>query len=485
VQPPETRYTVRQDGVNIAYQVWGSGPVDLLYAPGFVSHLDLFWTDPGYARFFERLGSVARVIAYDKPGTGCSDPIAHVPSIEERMRDIRCVLDAAASDCAIVMGFSEGGPAAALLAASAPERVASLILYGSFAGPPRRDADPALQEQWRTVVERALDDVDHWGEGRSIDLFAPSAAGRVQRRLGAAFERAAASPAMARAVIDAVAQIDVRDVLPSIRVPALVLHRTDDFVPVELGRDLARRIPGARFVELPGTDHLFWFGDYGGVADEIERFVTGGRVRERSDRVLATVLFTDVVDSTRRAAQLGDAAWRALLERHNTTVREEVARSGGRVVKWLGDGTLSMFDGPARAVRCAIALRDTLAPAGLPIRAGVHTGECETIGDDLGGVAIHIGARVSAEAGAGEIFVSSTVADLVMGSGLQFEERGLHELKGVPGVWRLFAVADERPPEPIAAAPLPLRPGDRALRRLCERFPRTARTATRFVARRG
>jgi class 3 adenylate cyclase len=485
VQPPETHYAVRGDGVSIAYQVWGSGPVDLLYAPGFVSHLDVLWADPGFTRFWERMGVIARVIAYDKPGTGCSDPIPYVPSIEERAADILCVLDAAGSERAVVMGFSEGGPASALLAASAPERVASLILYGSFAGAPRPDMAPHMHEQWKEGVAGWRAIVDTWGRGGVIDFFAPSAAGRVQRRLAAMFERAAASPAMARALIDAVQRIDVREVLPSVRVPTLVLHRTGDAMPIDFGRDFAQRIPGARFVELPGIDHAFWFGEHQQISEEIERFVTGRHPVAPAERVLTTVLFTDVVDSTRRVSELGDTQWRTHLERHNATAGDTVGHAGGRVVKWLGDGMLATFDSPAGAVRCAMALRDELAGAQLPIRAGVHTGECERIGDDLGGVAVHIGARVSALAAPGEILVSSTVADLVMGSGLHFDERGVHSLKGVPGAWRLLAVSGEGPRPQIAQGDDALRPSDRAMMRLAQRFPGTARTVTRLAARRG
>lgn len=470
--------------MSIAYQVWGSGPVDLLYAPGFVSHLDLLWADPGYRRFFSRLGSIARVIAYDKAGTGCSDPIPYVPSVEERMNDIRLVLDAAGSERAVVMGFSEGGPACVLLAASAPERVVSLILYGSYAGAPRPEMARELHEAWRAASAMLDAIVDDWGTGRSIDYFAPSADGRVARRLAAAFERAAASPSMAQAVIASALRVNVRDVLSSIRVPTLVLHRSGDRLPIAFGRDLAQWIPGARFVELPGVDHAFWLGDVGSVADEIERFVTGGRAAASPDRVLATIVFTDIVDSTRRAAELGDAEWRAQLERHNRSARDEVERSGGRVVKWLGDGMLATFDSPARAVRCTMALRDELASAQLPIRAGVHTGECEQIGEDLGGLAVHIGARVSARAAAGEILVSSTVADLVVGSGLRFDERGVHELKGVPGSWRLLAVADERAPRPLSDGSRELRRTDRAMLRFVQSVPGGARVVARIGGRR-
>jgi len=484
VQQPDTRYVARPDGVSIAYQVWGSGPVDLLYAPGFISHLDLLWADPGYARFFSRLGSVARVITYDKPGTGCSDPIPHLPSLEERMEDIRFVLDAADSERAVVMGFSEGGPASALLAASAPERVASLILYGSFARGPQ-NADPEQRDRWEAGSDRLDDMIAHWGEGRTIDFFAPSAAGPFQRRAASVFERAAASPGMMRALVEVVERIDVRDVLSSIRVPTLVLHRSEEVTPIEAGRELAELIPGARFVELPGRDHAFWFGEQDTIAEEIERFVTGGQATAPVERALATLLFTDIVDSTRRAAELGDSEWRPLLERHNAIIEDSVACFGGIVVKLLGDGALARFESPAGAIRCGMELCDSFASLDLPIRAGVHTGECEVIGEDLGGMAVHIGARVGAAAAPGEVLVSSTVAELVMGSGLCFEERGDHELKGVPGRWRLLAVTGEGDPTPMRAEAMPRRPGDRVLERLARSFPGAVRAATRATGRRG
>jgi class 3 adenylate cyclase/alpha-beta hydrolase superfamily lysophospholipase len=483
VQQPDTRYVARPDGVNIAYQVWGTGQVDLLYAPGFISHLDLLWADPGYARFFSRLGSIARVITYDKPGTGCSDPIPHVPSLEERMEDIRFVLDTVGSERAVVMGFSEGGPASALLAASAPERVASLILYGSFARGPL-NADPEQRERWDAGRDRLEEMIDNWGSGGTIDFFAPSAAGRFQRRAAGVYERAAASPGMMKALIEVVERVDVRDVLPSIRVPTLVLHRSEEVTPIEAGRELAELIPGARFVELPGRDHAFWFGEQGTIAEEIERFVTGGPATAPVERALATLLFTDIVDSTRRAAELGDGEWRPLLERHNKIVEDGVARFGGVVVKLLGDGALARFESPAGAIRCGIELCDSLASLDLPIRAGVHTGECEVIGEDLGGMAVHIGARVGAAAAPGEVLVSSTVAELVIGSGLCFEAHGDHELKGVPGRWRLLAVTGDGEPTPMQAVAMPPRPSDRVLERVARSFPGAVRAATRAVGRR-
>jgi class 3 adenylate cyclase/alpha-beta hydrolase superfamily lysophospholipase len=485
MQQPETKYVVRPDGASIAYQTWGKGPGDLLYSPGFISHLDLLWGDAGYSRFFGRLGAIARVIAFDKLGTGCSDQIPHVPSLEERMEDIRLVLDAAESERAVLMGFSEGGPACALLAASAPERVSSLVLYGSFARGPGTDLEPDLQARWHRRKAQIDEILAEWGSGRTIDFFAPSAAGRLQRRIAAVFERAAASPGMMAGLVEVVEKIDVRDILPSIRVPTLVLHRSgDSSIPVEAGRELARLIPGAKFVEVPGTDHAFWFGDFGPIAEEIEGFIAGGRRSPPVERALATLLFTDIVDSTKLASSLGDGEWRSLLERHNAIVREAVERYGGKVVKSMGDGALARFDSPAGAVRCATELTAELDSIGLPIRAGVHTGECELMGEDVGGVAVHIGARVAAKAGPGEVLASSTVVELVTGSGLRFEERGIHELKGVPGRWRLMAVTGDGSPTAVPAGEDgSLRRSDRLLARVALSFPGAARATTRFRGR--
>jgi class 3 adenylate cyclase len=288
---------------------------------------------------------------------------------------------------------------------------------------------------------------------------------------------------MLKALIEVAESIDAREVLPSIQVPTLVLHRSGDAIPIEAGRELAELIPTARFVELAGRDHAFWFGDQGTVAEEIERFITVGQRSAAVERTLATLLFTDIVDSTRRASELGDAKWRPLLERHNAAVLESVEGFGGQMIKLLGDGSLARFDSPGSAVRCAVELCDTLASLDLPIRAGVHTGECEVMGDDLGGVAVHIGARISAAARPGEVLVSSTVAELVMGSGLCFTERGTHELKGVPGRWRLMAVSHEAMPQPLPAAALPARPGDRMLERVARNFPGAIRAATRVTRR--
>lgn len=488
--PPATHYA-RHGDVNVAYQVVGEGPVDLLMVPGFISHLDLHWTLPEITAMFRRLGSFSRFITFDKPGTGLSDPIAHVATLEERMEDVHAVLDAAGSERAALFGISEGGPMSVLFAATYPERVSALALYGTFASKNLGlDFDPDRGER----IHRLLDAViEHWGEGNWIDVLMPELAGSDALRQGLAlFERAAASPAMARQTMWAALQVDVREVLPAVRVPTLVIHRTDDtFVPVAAARWMAGQIPGARLVELPGDLHLPWYGDTDAVIDEVEELVTGVRRGHEPDRALATVLFTDIVDSTRRAAQLGDRAWRELLERHDTLARDELVRFQGRLVKSTGDGILATFDGPGRAIRCAQALAlEAPARLELELRAGVHTGECELIGDDVGGIAVHIGARVAHLARAGEVLVSSTVKDLVVGSGLDFVDRGEHELKGVPGRWRIYAVDAQddaagtgREPAPSHRADQTLGAGDRVQLRLARRAPVVSRAAARVVMR--
>jgi class 3 adenylate cyclase len=482
VQPPPTRYVERPDGVNIAYQVVGDGPLDLLYASGFISHLDLQWTDPNFARFLARMSSFARLIMFDKPGTGLSDPIPHVPQLEERASDIETVLDAVGSQQASIFGLSEGGPAAMLFTATRPDRVRSLLLCGTF---------PSLSDvaQDGLALEATRKMLDHWGEGYTLDVFAPSMASDARRRLYGTFERAAASPRMARALIEAVLQIDVRDVLGAITVPTLVVHISGDTaVPIDVGRGLAAAIPGATFEELEGRDHAFWLSNADGVAAAAERFFTGTVTGGEPDRALATVLFTDIVGSTERAAELGDREWRSVLERHDELVAQTVAEHRGRVVKNIGDGALSTFDGPARAVRCAEALcAAAVSELGLELRAGVHTGECEVMGDDLGGLAVHIGARVGSLADPGEVLVSGTVKDLVVGSDMHFADRGEHTLKGVPGSWRLYALGEERREQP-RAAPLDgpadhMRRGDRVTVAMARRAPRLMRLGARLAAR--
>ena len=487
MQPPQTQY-VERDGISIAYQVVGEGPIDLLVSPGFVSHLDLQWTDAGISRFVERLASFARLIIYDKPGTGLSDPVPQLPTLEERVADIEAVLDAAGSERAVLFGVSEGGPTSVLLAAMRPQRITSLILYGTFATHPLATPEAfsaETRERARTLRTEMSEIVEHWGEMGLMELFAPSVTlTEPQKRGWGMFLRASASPRMVRALIEVIEQIDIRDVLASVRVPTLVLHVDGDrVVPVEAGEQLADGIPGARLVRFPGIDHNFWLIE--GLVDEIERFLTGAVQPAEPNRVLASVLFTDIVASTTRAAELGDRAWRQVLERHDELVDRTVIEHGGRVVKHIGDGALSAFDGPAMAMRCAEAMRETIAELGIELRSGIHTGECEAIGEDLGGLAVHIGARVGALARPGEIVVSSTVKELVVGSDMQFTDRGEHELKGVPGSWHLYALGEERTPLlELDGAARYMRRSDRLAVTLARRIPRAMRFAGQLGARR-
>jgi class 3 adenylate cyclase/pimeloyl-ACP methyl ester carboxylesterase len=487
VQPPPTQY-VERDGISIAYQVVGDGPVDMLVAPGFISHLDLQWTHPRYSRFLARLASFTRLIIYDKPGTGLSDPIPHLPTLEERGADIEAVLDAVGSERAVLFGISESGPSSVVLAATRPDRIASLILYGTFAVFPSLAPEaysPEVAQRDEEKIYELQETLKHWGDGaRLSNIFAPSA-GELEQRTYGIFARAAASPRMVRALVETAELIDVRDVLPSVHMPALVLHVDGDrSMPVEAGKLLADGIPGARFASYPGINHAVWIGDFDAIVDEIERFVTGAVHHANPDRVLATVLFTDIVASTTRAAELGDRAWREVLERHDALVGRVVSEHGGRVVKHIGDGALSAFDGPATAIRCAEALRDGVAELDIELRGGIHTGECEAIGEDLGGLAIHIGARVGALAGPGEIVVSSTVKELVVGSYMQFSDRGEHELKGVPGSWRLYALGEERTPQvELDGTARYMRRSDRVAVTLARRMPRAMRLAGRLASR--
>jgi class 3 adenylate cyclase/pimeloyl-ACP methyl ester carboxylesterase len=437
---PETRYTKSGD-TYIAYQVMGEGPFDLVFVPGFISHVEMALELPLSANFLRRLASFCRLIRFDKRGTGLSDRLSAIPTLEERMDDVRAVMDAAGSTRAALLGFSEGGPMSVVFAATYPQRTTGLILYGSYA----RGAW-APDYPWRMTDEQFAAAVKgrqgSWGQGGSIDIFMPSLAGDEElRKFMGRLERASASPKAAETIMLMGRDIDVRHVLPTISVPTLVLHRTGEAINIENGRYLARHIKGAKFVELPGVDHNPWAGDAGSVLGEIEAFVTGERreIEPEFDRVLATVLFTDIVGSTARAVELGDRAWKDLLNQHHLLVREQIRRHRGREINTSGDGFLAAFDGPARAVRCGQTITDEVKKFGIHIRAGVHTGECEVMGDDLGGIAIHIGARIGALAAPDEVLVSSTVRDLVAGSGLKFEARGSHRLKGVPGDWHLLA----------------------------------------------
>ena len=434
---PETKYTKSGD-VSIAYQVIGDGPFDLVYIPEAWTPLEWQWEEPAYSRFLDRLASFSRLILFDKRGTGLSDRVP-VATLEERMDDVRAVMDAVGSKHAALWGICEGGPMALLFAATYPERTAALVLYGTWAKFSWDSDYP-----WGFTTE-ALDgfrkSVDEsWGTGQSLIVFAPSVTQDARfRERWSRCERLGASPGAVCALMRMDADIDVRDILPTVRVPTLVLHRTGDrLVPVGGARYTAARIPGARFVEFPGDDHLL-IGDQDAILAEMQEFLTGVRPSPEPDRVLATVLFTDIVGSTARAVELGDHRWRELLESYYALVRNELVRFRGREIDTAGDGFFATFDGPARAIRCACAVRDAVRGLGIDIRAGLHTGECELMGAKVGGIAVHIGARVAAHAEPGEVVVSSTVKDLVVGSELRFKDRGFHVLKGVPGKWRLFA----------------------------------------------
>jgi class 3 adenylate cyclase len=437
---PDTKYA-RSGDLHIAYQVVGEGPMDLLFVPSWISQVEQYWEEPKVARFFERLTSFSRLIMFDRRGAGLSDPLPRAPTLEEQIDDVVAVLDAAGSERASVYAMLEGGAMAALFAATHPDRASALVLYEAQ---PRMSWAPDYEWALRPEEREAgLDDMN-WGDGSRIDFLAPTSAADPRLRAWfARLERLAASPGTARELVRMNSQVDVRAVLPSIQAPTLVLHRAgDQFIDIRHSRYLAEHIPGARLVELPG-DEAFSFGRNDEVLiDEMEEFLTGARHVSDSDRILATVMFTDIVDSTRRAAELGDRRWRELLETTGTFVGRELERYRGRTVKTMGDGFLATFDGPARAIRCATAIRDSArAQFDLEVRSGLHTGEIEVMGEDVGGLAVHIGARVGAIAGAGEVLVSGTVKDLVVGSGIAFEDRGERELKGVPGEWRLWAVA--------------------------------------------
>ncbi len=439
---PTTRYAKSGD-YSIAYQIIGDAPLDLILVPGFVSHVEHAWEDPDFARFLGRLASFSRLILFDKRGTGLSDrvPVQMLPTLEERMDDVRAVMDAAGSARAALLGISEGGPMSMLFATTYPERVSALVLYGTYA---KRVRD--VDYPWAPTMEEHRENLEvvqrEWGGPSQAEAWAPSAANddRFKRWWGQ-YLRLGASPAAARAVLEMTLGIDVRDILPAIHVPTLILHRTGDRrIDVGGSRYMAERIPHARYVELPGIDHLAWVGDADAIVDETEEFLTGTRHGAEPTRVLATVLFTDMVESTGRAVQLGDARWRALISDHDRLIRGELNRFRGREIDRRGDGFLAIFDGPARAIRCALSIVERAHELGIQIRAGLHTGELDVIESGIAGIAVHTGARVMSLAGPDEVLVSSTVKDLVAGSGLSFSERGTHELKGVPGSWRIFRV---------------------------------------------
>jgi class 3 adenylate cyclase/pimeloyl-ACP methyl ester carboxylesterase len=484
--PPATSYAQR-DGASIAYQAFGDGP-PLVMLPTAPSHLDLMWIDPGYTQVLRRVAAFAHAVVVDPRGVGLSDPLDHVQTVEEGADDVEAVMDAARIERAVLFAMGTTYPAAAMFAARAPERTAGLVLGQPWEHGTRTVKDPSLIVGFDKRMRQALlawqDAVEHhWGEGRTIELAARSiATDRVVRNWGM-LERASASPAMIRAVTRAALEVDLREVLPTIRVPTIVVAREGSLQPRAIPERVAERIPDAEFEWHPEAPASSGFeGFMTPFVDAVERLVTGSRTPRPTRRMLATVLFTDIVDSTDRASAMGDESWRDLLGRHEELLREHVEGAGGRVVNMAGDGALSVFDGPLRAIACARSFAGAVQELALEIRAGVHTGECEIVGDDLAGLAVHIGARVSALADRGEVLVSRTVKDLVVGSGLEFTPRGVHTLKGVPGEWDLFAVDDNHPTTvPVLREPSHTRRSDRVILAAARRAPVLFRLAARFV----
>ncbi len=496
---PDTLYAKCGD-LSLAYQVFGDGPVELVFVGPFVTHIELFWAMPEYKAFWDQLSTFCRVALFDKTGVGLSDPAPQVRTLDDRATEIEAVMDAVGFTKAVLFGTSEGGPQAIVFAARRPERTRALILYGSFAftglgGLDDVDRDPAelrarllpeLGEEYMPSLEqiarvqeigRAL--LTAWGSGAALKAVLPSV--RSIRQL-AMFERMCASPGMVRAVIEFNSRIDVRPILPTITAPTLVIHAREDTAPVQGDRYLADHIPGARMLEVDGVGHAPWFADADRILTEIEEFLTGSHgPPSQSHRALRTVLFTDMVASTQHAAAAGDQRWRAVLHRFGEVTADLTERFGGTVVKSIGDGFLATFDGPTQAIRCAEALRAEAETLGIEIRAGIHTGECELLDADIGGIAVHIAARICGQAGAGDILVSRTVRDLVVGSGTGFEDRGSVELRGVPGTWQLLAVDRHGPragsPEAeLASMPTPgrrtaMRRSDRAVEVIARRTP--------------
>lgn len=434
----ETRYA-KSGELNIAYQVFGDGDLKLVLIPGWASNVENIWTLTEFAEFADKLAQFARVILLDRRGTGLSDPVVNPPTLEERMDDVRAVIDAAGWERAVIWGISEGGPMAMMFAATYPHRVQALVLYGTFARFSRANDyphgyTPEANAKWVADLETT------WGSGELSRSFAPSMSNdAATMRILARLERMAMSPGTAHKLFGLLTQTDVRHVLPAIRVPTLILHRAED-KPVRVGhaRYLAERIAGARYVELPGSDHMPMMGDVDALLDEVREFLTGERAAPESDRILATILFCDIVDSTIRAAELGDHEWKRLLLQFYAMVDGKLHHFRGRKLDTAGDGLFAAFDGPARAVRCGAALVDAAKALSLQVRVGVHTGECEVLGEKYSGIAVHLGARVASAADPGQVLVTSTVKDLVVGSGIHFEDLGSRTLKGVPDQWRLF-----------------------------------------------
>jgi class 3 adenylate cyclase/pimeloyl-ACP methyl ester carboxylesterase len=497
---PETSYAPCGE-LSLAYQVFGDGPVELVFAGPFVSHLELFWTVPEYKAFFDQLATFCRIVVFDKAGVGLSDPVPHIRTLEDRATEIEAVMDTVGFGRAALIGGSDGGSAAMMFAATRPERTRALILCGTYSFHAGEwdimDRDPA--EQWARILPELGEDYmpsveqiariqeigravrSGWGSGATFSIALPSVSGRLRQL--AMSERMCASPGMARASLEATFRIDVRPILPTITAPSLVIHaREDPVVPVQCGRYLADHIPGARYLEVDGVDCLPWFTEPDKILVGIEEFLTGSHAApSQSHRALRTVLFTDIVASTQHAAATGDERWRAVLQRFGEITADLAVRFGGTVVKSTGDGHLATFDGPTQAIRCAEALRAEAETLGIEIRAGIHTGECELLDGDIGGIAVHIAARILGHASAGEILVSRTVRDLVVGSGTGFEDRGSVELRGVPGNWQLLAVDRHgaragSPEAELASMPTPgprtaMRRSDRAVEAVARRTP--------------
>jgi len=432
---PITRYAKSGD-VHIAFQTFGDGPLDLVVTPGFISNIDYYWDEPRCARWLTAMSRFARVTIFDKRGTGLSDRVAVLPTMEERIDDMRAVMDTAGIRCAALFGVSEGGSMASLFAARYPERCQALVLYGSFARFSTWFPTQEALDQFLGYVEH------HWGSGGLVQVGAPSIADDPAAQQSVArFERTGASPSAVAALMRMNASIDIAGELGNVRAPTLVIHKTDDaMVPVSGGRELASLIPDARLFEMPGRDHMPWFDDCTVYLAEMRIFLTGDSAEDHDERVLAVVLFSDIVDSTRRAESIGDHAWRDLLDRHDQAMRRQIERFRGREVKSLGDGFLATFDGPSRAIRAAQAMRAAANELGIDIRVGMHAGEVEQTERDVRGIAVHLAARISGLAAANQIVVSRTVRDLVAGSGVSFDDLGTHALKGIPDQWQVFEV---------------------------------------------